>query len=574
MNEQPNLETIRHSCAHLLAHAVKQLYPTAQITIGPAIENGFYYDISYTNKFTNEDLAIIEERMRKLADANLLIIRKTFSRSDAIKTFNDLGEKYKVEIINALPETEELSFYQQEDFIDLCRGPHVPSTGYIKHFKLMSLAGAYWRGDSKNEMLQRIYGTCWSTKKELDDYLYKLEEAEKRDHRKLAKKYDLFHLQEEAPGMLFWHPKGWTIFQIIEQYIRNKIKSSYQEVRTPQIIDRSLWEKSGHWGKFKENMFTIETEEYSFAIKPMNCPAHIQIFNQGIKSYRDLPLRLSEFGCCHRQEPSGALHGAMRLRSFTQDDAHIFCTEDQIGLEAANFIDLLFDVYKDFGFSNIIIKLATRPEKRVGNDVVWDKAESVLQRVLQDKNLKYELSPGEGAFYGPKLEFSLLDCLDRVWQCGTFQIDFSMPSSLGAEYVDEHSNRRTPVLLHRAVLGSLERFIAILLENTAGSLPIWLAPIQVVIMNITDAQQNTVSDIVKKLVNLGYRAKEDLRNEKIGFKIREHTVQRVPYMLVIGNKEMESGEVSVRTREGENLGTMSLLQFIDKLQKQIGGNNY
>lgn len=574
MNEQPNLETMRHSCAHLLAHAVKQLYPTAQITIGPAIENGFYYDISYTNKFTNEDLAIIEERMRKLADANLLIIRKTFSRSDAIKTFNDLGEKYKVEIINALPETEELSFYQQEDFIDLCRGPHVPSTGYIKHFKLMSLAGAYWRGDSKNEMLQRIYGTCWSTKKELDDYLYKLEEAEKRDHRKLAKKYDLFHLQEEAPGMLFWHPKGWTIFQIIEQYIRNKIKSSYQEVRTPQIIDRSLWEKSGHWSKFKENMFTIETEEYSFAIKPMNCPAHIQIFNQGIKSYRDLPLRLSEFGCCHRQEPSGALHGAMRLRSFTQDDAHIFCTEDQIGLEAANFIDLLFDVYKDFGFSNIIIKLATRPEKRVGNDVVWDKAESVLQRVLQDKNLKYELSPGEGAFYGPKLEFSLLDCLDRVWQCGTFQIDFSMPSSLGAEYVDEHSNRRTPVLLHRAVLGSLERFIAILLENTAGSLPIWLAPIQVVIMNITDAQQNTVSDIVKKLVNLGYRAKEDLRNEKIGFKIREHTVQRVPYMLVIGNKEMESGEVSVRTREGENLGTMSLLQFIDKLQKQIGGNNY
>ena len=574
MNEQPNLETIRHSCAHLLAHAVKQLYPTAQITIGPAIDNGFYYDISYVNKFTNEDLVIIEERMRKLADANLLIIRKTFSRSDAIKTFNDLGEKYKVEIINALPETEELSFYQQEDFIDLCRGPHVPSTGYIKYFKLMSLAGAYWRGDSKNEMLQRIYGTCWSTKQELDDYLYKLEEAEKRDHRKLAKKYDLFHLQEEAPGMIFWHPKGWTIFQIIEQYIRNKIKSSYQEVRTPQIIDRSLWEKSGHWDKFKENMFTIETEEYSFAIKPMNCPAHIQIFNQGIKSYRDLPLRLSEFGCCHRQEPSGALHGAMRLRSFTQDDAHIFCTEDQIGSEAANFIDLLFDVYKDFGFNNIIIKLATRPEKRVGNDVVWDKAESVLQQVLQDKNLKYELSPGEGAFYGPKLEFSLLDCLDRIWQCGTFQIDFSMPSLLDAEYVDEHSNRQTPVLLHRALLGSLERFIAILLENTAGSLPIWLAPIQVVIMNITDAQQNTVADIVKKLVNLGYRAKEDLRNEKIGFKIREHTVQRVPYMLVIGNKEMESGEVSVRTREGENLGTMSLLQFIDKLQKQIGGNNY
>jgi len=576
MKEQLNLETIRHSCAHLLAHAVKQLYPAAQITIGPAIDNGFYYDISYHDKFTNEDLEIIEKKMRDLADANYPIVRKVFSREQAIKTFYDLGEIYKVEIIKAIPEAEELSCYQQHDFMDLCRGPHVPSTGYLKHFKLMSLAGAYWRGNAKNEMLQRIYGTCWSTKQELDDYLYKLAEAEKRDHRKLAKKYDLFHLQEEAPGMIFWHPKGWIIFQIIEQYIRNKIKHNYQEVRTPQIIDRSLWEKSGHWGTFKENMFTIQDEEYNFAIKPMNCPGHIQIFNQGIKSYRDLPLRLAEFGCCHRLEPSGALHGAMRLRSFIQDDAHIFCTEDQIGLEADGFINLLFDIYKDFGFSlnNIKIKLATRPEKRVGDDIVWDKAESALKQVLEHKKLQYDLNPGEGAFYGPKLEFSLLDCLDRVWQCGTLQIDFSMPSLLGAEYVDEHSNKQIPVMLHRAVLGSIERFIAILLENTAGNLPLWLAPVQIIIMNITDSQKQTVSNITKTLLDLGYRAKEDLRNEKIGFKIREHTIQKVPYMLVIGNQEMENGQVSVRTREGENLGVMSLSDFIAKLKQQSGGNSY
>ena len=570
VKEQQDLEVLRHSCAHLLAQAVKQLYPKAQITIGPSIENGFYYDISYTEQFTNADLEVIEERMHKLAAANFPITKKILSRDEAIKIFSDLGEHYKVEIIKAIPDTEQLSCYQQDDFIDLCRGPHVPSTGYIKAFKLMSLAGAYWRGDSKNEMLQRIYGTCWSSKKELENYLFKLEEAEKRDHRKLAKKYDLFHMQEEAPGMVFWHPKGWIIFQIIENYIRNKIKDSYQEVRTPQIINRSLWEKSGHWDKFKENMFTIETDEHDFAIKPMNCPAHIQIFNQGIKSYRDLPVRLAEFGCCHRNEPSGSLHGAMRVRSFVQDDAHIFCTEDQIGTEAKNFIDLLFSVYKDFGFeNNIIIKLATRPTKRIGSDEIWDKAEMYLRQALKEKNLHYEENPGEGSFYGPKLEFSLLDCLDRVWQCGTLQIDYSMPALLDANYVDEHSNRKNPVMLHRAVLGTLERFIAILIEHTAGNLPSWLAPVQVVVMNITDVQQQTVQNITKQLVDLGYRAKEDLRNEKIGFKIREHAVQRVPYMLVIGNKEVESGQVAVRTRDGDNLGNMSLVEFIDKLQYSI-----
>lgn len=563
------LEVIRHSCAHLLAQAIKQLYPSAQITIGPVIDNGFYYDISYENRFTNDDLILLEKRMHELADQNIPIFRKLFARSDAIKVFNDLGEFYKVEIIKAIDTSEQLSCYSQGEFMDLCRGPHVPSTGHIKFFKLMSLAGAYWRGDSKNEMLQRIYGTCWATQKDLDDYLYKLEEAEKRDHRKLAKKYDLFHMQEEAPGMVFWHPKGWTIFKIIENYIRDKIKQDYKEVRTPQIMDRSLWEKSGHWGQFKENMFTIETEEYHFAIKPMNCPGHIQIFNQGLKSYRDLPLRLAEFGNCHRCEPSGALHGAMRTRNFTQDDAHIFCTEDQIALEAASFIDLLFAVYKDFGFENIIIKLATRPDKRVGSDAIWDKAEFALQQVLTEKQLTYQESPGEGAFYGPKLEFSLLDCLDRVWQCGTLQVDFSMPERLGAQYVDENGERKAPVMLHRAVLGSLERFIAILLETTGGNLPSWLAPVQVVVMNITDAQRQKAQDITQELTNLGYRAIEDLRNEKIGFKIREHAIQRVPFVLVVGNKEVENDLVAVRTMDGQDLGSMKLLKFVNHLQDNI-----
>lgn len=563
------LEVIRHSCAHLLAQAIKQLYPIAQITIGPVIDNGFYYDIAYANKFTNEDLIVIEKRMRELAQQDLPVCRKLFSRDEAIKIFNDLGEHYKVEIIKSIDPSEQLSCYTQGDFIDLCRGPHVPSTGYVKFFKLMSLAGAYWRGDSKNEMLQRIYGTCWNTQKDLDDYLYKLEEAEKRDHRKLAKKYDLFHMQEEAPGMLFWHPKGWTIFKIIENYIRDKIKNDYKEVRTPQILDRSLWEKSGHWSQFKENMFTIETEEYNFAIKPMNCPGHIQIFNQGLKSYRDLPLRLAEFGNCHRCEPSGSLHGAMRTRNFTQDDAHIFCTEEQIALEAGKFIELLFAVYKDFGFENIIIKLATRPDQRVGSDAMWDQAEFALHQVLAEKQLAYQESPGEGAFYGPKLEFSLLDCLDRVWQCGTLQIDFSMPERLGAQYVDESGNRQVPVMLHRAVLGSLERFIAILLETTAGNLPSWLAPVQVVVANITDVQKPKVQEITQKLLKLGYRAIEDLRNEKIGFKIREHAIQRVPFVLVVGNKEIENDLVAVRAMDGQDLGSMKLLEFVNYLQENI-----
>ncbi len=563
------LEVIRHSCAHLLAQAIKKLYPTAQIAIGPVIDNGFYYDIDYSEKLTNDDLIVIEQSMRELAMQNIPISRKLLSRDDAIKAFNQLGEFYKVEIIKSIDNGEQLSCYNQGDFMDLCRGPHVPSTGHIKFFKLMSLAGAYWRGDSKNPMLQRIYGTCWATQKDLDDYLYRLEEAEKRDHRKLAKKYDLFHMQEEAPGMVFWHPKGWTIFQIIENYIRDKIKHDYQEVRTPQIIDRSLWEKSGHWEKFKQNMFAIETEEYHYAIKPMNCPAHIQIFNQGITSYRDLPVRLAEFGCCHRCEPSGSLHGIMRTRSFVQDDAHIFCTEDQIASEAAKFIDLLFDVYKDFGFDNIIIKLATRPKERVGSDVAWDKAEFALQQALNVKELEYQESPGEGAFYGPKLEFSLLDCLGRVWQCGTLQLDFSMPERLGAQYIDEHGERKIPAMLHRAVLGSLERFMAILLETTAGTLPVWLAPIQVAVINITDSQATRVQNVTQELLKLGYRAIQDLRNEKIGFKIRKHAIQRVPFVLIIGNKELENNLVSVRTADGQDLGSMQLLEFINYLQDNI-----
>ena len=567
--DQQALDIIRHSCAHLLAQAIKQLYPAAQITIGPVIDNGFYYDISYADRFTNEDLAKIEQKMHELAKQNLSISRKLFSRTAAIEMFKDLGEFYKVEIIKSIDSSEQLSCYSQGDFIDLCKGPHVPSTGHIKFFKLMSLAGAYWRGDSKNEMLQRIYGTCWANQKDLDDYLQKLAEAEKRDHRKLAKKYDLFHMQEEAPGMVFWHPKGWTIFQIIENYIRDQIKADYQEVRTPQIMDYSLWKKSGHWELFKQNMFTIETEEYNYAIKPMNCPAHIQIFNQGIKSYRDLPLRLAEFGCCHRCEPSGSLHGIMRTRSFVQDDAHIFCTEAQIPDETSKFIDLLFTVYKDFGFEKIIIKLATRPEHRVGSDAIWDKAELALQQALKDKQLVYQVNDGEGAFYGPKLEFSLLDCLDRVWQCGTLQLDFSMPERLGAQYVDEHGQRKHPVMLHRAILGSLERFIAILLETTAGNLPSWLAPVQVVVANITDSQISTVQNINKELLKLGYRSIEDLRNEKIGFKIREHAIQRIPFVLVIGNKEVDNNVVSVRTADGQDLGSMKLLEFVNHLQDSI-----
>lgn len=564
------LEVIRHSCAHLMAQAVQQLYPTAQVTIGPVIEDGFYYDFAFERAFTPEDLVAIEDRMREIVKQDLIVTRTELSRDEAISLFEQKGEKYKVEIIKDIPPTAPLSFYQQGEFIDLCRGPHVPRTGAFKAFKLLKVAGAYWRGDSNNAMLQRIYGTAWTDQKSLDTYLFRLEEAEKRDHRKLAKKFDLFHLQDDAPGMIFWHPHGWTIYRLIEQYIRDKIGScGYQEVRTPQIVSRSLWERSGHWDKFRQNMFTLEADDAPFAVKPMNCPCHVQIFNQGIKSYRDLPLRLAEFGCCHRYEPSGSLHGLMRLRSFVQDDAHIFCTESQIQPEVADFIALVFDVYADFGFSDIIIRLSTRPDERVGSDLMWDKAESALEKALQQANLDYTVLPKEGAFYGPKIEFSLRDCLGRVWQCGTIQVDFSMPERLDAIYIAEDNSKQVPVMLHRAVLGSLERFIGVLIEETAGSFPTWLAPVQVSVMNITDQQAEKCADIANFLSNNGFRVNQDLRNEKIGFKIREHTIQRVPYLLVIGDREVENQTISVRTREGLDLGSMSLDQFVEVLNKDI-----
>jgi threonyl-tRNA synthetase len=564
------LEVIRHSAAHLLAQAVKRLFPAAQVTIGPVIEDGFYYDFAYQTPFTLEDLAAIEKKMHEIAEEDLKVNRRVLSRPEAIKHFKDLGEKYKVEIIDAIPGEEPLSFYQQGEFIDLCRGPHVPSTNKLKVFKLMKVAGAYWRGDNKNEMLQRVYGTAWTNKKDQDQYLFRLEEAEKRDHRKLAKKYDLFHFQEEAPGMVFWHPKGWSIYQSLEQYIRKTLNANgYQEIRTPQIVDRSLWEKSGHWGQFRENMFTLRADDRDYAVKPMNCPCHIQVFNQGLKSYRDLPLRFAEFGSCHRNEPSGALHGLMRVRNFVQDDAHIFCTEEQIQTEVAAFNALLFKIYADFGFTDIIVKLATRPNQRVGSDEVWDKSEQALQQALNDAGLDWILSPGEGAFYGPKVEYSLKDSIGRVWQCGTIQVDFSMPERLGAQYIAEDGSRRTPVMLHRAFFGSLERFIGILIEQTGGSLPIWLAPIQVSVLNITQSQAEFVNKTINYLQNRGFRVQGDLRNEKIGFKIREHTIQRVPYLLVVGDREVLEEKVSVRTREGVDFGSMSLEAFAEKLGKEI-----
>ncbi len=567
--DKEGLEIIRHSCAHLLAHAIKSVYPQAQITIGPVIEDGFYYDIAFGRPFTPEDLALFEEKMAEIAKADLPVSRHLITRNEAIEKFKQMGEHYKVQIIKDIPEGETLSFYQQGDFIDLCRGPHLPSTGKIKAFKLLKVAGAYWRGDSKNEMLQRIYGTAWTTKKELDAYLFRLEEAEKRDHRKLAKKYDLFHMQEEAPGMVFWHPKGWVVYQEIKKYIRSQLrKHDYHEVNTPQVVDRSLWERSGHWEMFHANMFTVESDERIYAVKPMNCPCHVQIFNQGIKSYRDLPIRLAEFGSCHRNEPSGALHGIMRTRNFVQDDAHIFCTEDQIQEEVSAFIDLLFTVYRDFGYTDILIKLSTRPEKRVGSDEIWDKAEKGLSDALDSKGIAWEHLPGEGAFYGPKIEFSLKDCMGRIWQCGTMQIDFSMPLRLGAEYVAEDGSRQTPVMLHRAILGSLERFIGILIEEHAGNFPSWLAPIQVVVLNITQSQAEYVENICSHLKSKGFRAVTDLRNEKIGFKIREHTVQRVPYLIVVGDKEVAQQTISVRTRTGEDLGTMTLDEFEGKLKSE------
>ncbi|MDZ7662846.1 threonine--tRNA ligase [Thiohalophilus sp.] len=564
------LEVIRHSTAHLLAQAVKQLFPDAQVTIGPVIEDGFYYDFAYENGFSESDLEKIEQKMAELAKQDLPVERTVMQREEAVEFFRRMGEEYKAKIIEDIPRGEELSLYRQGDFIDLCRGPHVPSTGKLRAFKLMKLAGAYWRGDSNNEMLQRVYGTAWPDKKQLKGYLHRLEEAEKRDHRKLGRQQDLFHTQEEAPGMVFWHDKGWTLYQQVEQYIRAKLREhDYEEVRTPQVVDRSLWEKSGHWDKFHDMMFTTHSEDRHYAVKPMNCPCHVQIFNQGLKSYRDLPLRMGEFGSCHRNEPSGTLHGLMRVRAFTQDDAHIFCTEDQIQPEVSSFIDLLFEVYRDFGFEEVIIKLSTRPEQRVGSDAVWDKAEHALERALNDKGLDWDLQPGEGAFYGPKIEFSLKDCLGRVWQCGTIQVDFSMPGRLGAEYVGEDGDRHTPVMLHRAILGSLERFIGILIEEYAGAFPLWLAPEQVVVMGITDKQAETVKKIEKTLRSRGLRAKADLRNEKIGFKIREHTLQRIPYLLVIGDREVENSTVAVRTRTGEDLGSLPLDEFIGHLEQEI-----
>ncbi len=572
--EKEGLEVIRHSCAHLFAQSLKTLYPETQITIGPVIEDGFYYDFASPRNFNEEDFAALEQKMNELAAEDLTVSRKVLTRDEAINLFRSKGESYKVEIINDIPGDEPLSFYQQGDFIDLCRGPHVPSTGRIKVFKLLKVAGAYWRGDSKNVMLQRIYGTAWAQKKDLEDYLHRIEEAEKRDHRKLAKKLDLFHLQEEAPGMVFWHPKGWAVYQAVEQYIRRLINArGYQEVRTPQIVNRVLWERSGHWEKFRENMFTLRADEHDYAIKPMNCPCHVQIFNQGLKSYRDLPLRLAEFGSCHRNEPSGALHGLMRVRHFVQDDAHIFCTEEQIQSEVLAFNRLLFKAYADFGFNEVIIKLSTRPTLRVGSDEIWDKAEKALETALNHTELSWELSPGEGAFYGPKIEYSCKDSLGRIWQCGTMQVDFSMPERLGAQYIAEDGSKRVPVMLHRAILGSIERFIGILIEETAGALPVWLAPVQVVVMSITDAQANAVETVVHALQKQGIRVEGDLRNEKVGFKIREHSIQRVPYLLIIGDREASSGQVAVRTRNGIDLGTMSLQDFSQKLSLEIEGHS-
>ncbi|WP_174625358.1 threonine--tRNA ligase [Candidatus Methylobacter favarea] len=569
-NNKEGVEIIRHSTAHLLAQAVKQLFPEAQVTIGPVIENGFYYDFAYQRPFTPEDLKAIEERMHQLAAEDYEVSRSILSRNAAIKFFREQGEQYKAEIIESIPEDEDLSLYTQGGFTDLCRGPHVPSTGKLTAFKLMKIAGAYWRGNSENEMLQRIYGTAWADKKDLQAYLHRLEEAEKRDHRKLAKTLDLFHAQEEAPGMVFWHEKGWIIYQQIEQYIREKLRlNGYGEVKTPQIVDRSLWEKSGHWEKFGDGMFTTRSENRDYAIKPMNCPCHVQIYNQGIKSYRDLPIRMAEFGSCHRNEPSGTLHGLMRVRNFVQDDAHIFCTEAQIQDEVAVFIDLLFEVYKDFGFEEVIIKLSTRPENRVGDDAVWDKAESALELALNTKGLKWDLQPGEGAFYGPKIEFSLKDCIGRVWQCGTIQVDFSMPERLGATYIAENSSKQVPVMLHRAILGSLERFIGILIEQHAGTFPVWLAPVQAVLLNIADKHAKYAVQTMKELEQQGFRVKIDLRNEKIGFKIREHSIQRVPYLLVIGDREIEDNTVTVRTQKGENLGSLSISEFTERLKKEI-----
>ncbi|MFZ1548833.1 MAG: threonine--tRNA ligase [Candidatus Nitrotoga sp.] len=564
------LEIIRHSTAHLLAYAVKELFPEAQVTIGPVIENGFYYDFSYARPFTPDDLAALEKRMAELARRDIPVTRKELPRDEAVAYFKSIGEHYKAEIIESIPAEQGVSLYTEGDFTDLCRGPHVPSTGKLKAFKLMSVAGAYWRGDQRNAMLQRIYGTAWAKKEDLDAYLHRLEEAEKRDHRKLAKQLNLFHMQDDAPGMVFWHPNGWTIWQVVESYMRGKFREyGYQEVRTPTMMDRTLWEKSGHWENYHENMFTTHSEARDFAVKPMNCPGHVQIFNYGLRSYRELPLRLAEFGSCHRNEPSGSLHGLMRVRGFTQDDAHVFCTERQIESEVADFIVMLQKVYADFGFNDVLVKLSTRPEKRVGSDETWDKAEAALAAALGQNDLEYELQPGEGAFYGPKIEFSLKDTLGRVWQCGTIQLDFNLPERLGAEYVDEDSTRKAPVMLHRAILGSLERFMGILIEHHAGAFPLWLSPVQMVVVNISQNQNGYAAQVAETLRAAGFRVHLDLRNEKITYKIREYSLQKLPYQLIVGDKEMAADLVSVRTRKGEDLGQMSIAVLLQHLQLEL-----
>ena len=570
--DEAAIEIIRHSTAHLLAQAVQQLFPGTQVTIGPTVEDGFYYDFASGHNFTLEDLDKIEARMVELAADDLSVERIVAPRDKAIEIFRNMGEHYKVQIIEDLPEGEEISIYRQGEWMDLCRGPHVPSTGKLQAFKLTKVAGAYWRGDASNQQLQRIYGTAWPNKKQLKAYLNRIAEAEKRDHRKIAKKLSLFHTQEEAPGMVFWHPAGWTIYQTIERYMRDKQHAfDYQEIKTPQVVDISLWQRSGHADKFAEGMFTLETEERQFAVKPMNCPCHVQVFNQGLKSYRDLPLRLAEFGSCHRNEPSGSLHGIMRVRGFTQDDAHIFCTDEQIQPEVSQFIDMLHEVYADFGFSEVIYRLSTRPSQRVGTDEDWDRAEAALAEALNAQGLPWEELPGEGAFYGPKIEFSLKDCIGRVWQLGTIQVDFSMPGRLDAQYVAEDGSRKVPVMLHRAVLGSFERFIGILIEHYEGAFPVWLAPRQAVVVNITDKQSDYARHVAAQLQEAGFRVETDLRNEKIGFKIRELEMGKVPYVVVVGDKEMESGSVSVRARHGQDLGTLSIEGFIETLAISEGG---
>ena len=570
LKDDMGLEILRHSCAHLLAHAVKELYPEVQVTIGPVIEDGFYYDFYYPPGFTIDDLGPIEKKMQELAAQKFPVSRHEVSRDQATKLFKDMGEGFKVKIIEDLPEEASITYYKQSDFIDLCRGPHLPSTGFLKAFKLTKVSGAYWRGDANNETLQRIYGTVWPDKKTLNAYLQRIEEAKKRDHRKIAKKLDLYHMQDIAPGMIFWHADGWTLYQLAIAHIREyQKKYDYQEINTPLMVDSSLWEASGHLEKFGDEMFAVEADHHVYAMKPMNCPCHVQVFNQGIKSYRDLPYRLAEFGRCHRNEPSGTLHGLMRVRSFTQDDGHIFCTEDQVGEEVLRFIDQAYEIYKDYGFDEIDVKLSTRPEKRVGSDEVWDKAEQMLTDSLNEKGLDWSLLPGEGAFYGPKIEFALKDCLGRVWQLGTMQVDFSMPGRLGAEYIAEDGSKKTPVMLHRAVLGSLERFLGILLEHHAGNLPAWLAPVQVAVMTITGDQAEYSANIMEMLKKVGIRAIEDLRNEKIGFKIREHSMKRVPYLIVLGQKEVEQQQVAVRTQKGDDLGAMSIESFLAMLQEKI-----